>query len=246
MSSRKSDSIRKIANFVGKNSFFKKLFRPIYSKYLDGIAKKENKVFRQNAIHVISIFDKCLSDNGLVYSLVFGSMLGAIREHGFIKHDLDIDVAMWIEDYSPQIQKELNKYGFRLAHTLTVENGELAREETYSKDGISIDIFYIYPPLERMPYCCTFYYCDGCVSFEHSVSKCGYVKVRRLEMPWKKEIIKVPFENIELPIMTNSKELLKITYGNDYMTPNPRWTPSRENNYAVIWKDVKGVYNSFE
>ena len=87
-----------------------------------------------------------------MYTLIFGSMLGAVREKGFIKHDVDIDVAMWAEDYSPRVQKSLEEAGFKLDHRYLIDEGVLAREETYVKNDVSIDVYCIFPPIDKYPY----------------------------------------------------------------------------------------------
>lgn len=43
---------------------------------------------------VIQEFDEVMTSNSYRYFLIFGSMLGAVREHGLIKHDMDLDTAM--------------------------------------------------------------------------------------------------------------------------------------------------------
>ena len=59
--------------------------------------------------------------NGYKYSLAFGTMLGAVREHGFIGHDLDIDVFVRIEDFNKNLIDCLKKAGFILKHTFISE-----------------------------------------------------------------------------------------------------------------------------
>ena len=241
MFTRQPDSIRKFAIAMGKNQYIKILFRRPYYSYMNWLSKRRICLFQKNARRVLEKFDKCLSKNDIMYSLIFGSMLGAIREHGFIKHDFDIDVGVWYDKDSITMEKHLKDEGFKLVHRLSVQQGELALEETYQKDNVSIDVFFLYPPINRLPYCCTFHACNGSTSFEDSMNKNGYIRVRRLELPWTKEVKRVCFEGIELPVMLNAEELLSIIYGDDYMHPNPHWTSSLENHYAMMWNDVKGV-----
>ena len=49
-------------------------------------------------------FDKICSKYGLKYFMIYGSLLGTIRHHGFIPWDDDIDVAMPRKDYEVFIQ----------------------------------------------------------------------------------------------------------------------------------------------
>jgi len=55
-------------------------------------------------------FKKTADENNLVFILAYGTLLGAIREHNFIKHDIDIDLITCDEikliDMIPKLQNE--------------------------------------------------------------------------------------------------------------------------------------------
>lgn len=50
-------------------------------------------------LNILKSFDNFCRENDIVYYLYAGSMLGAVREKGFIKWDGDIDVIMSFEEY---------------------------------------------------------------------------------------------------------------------------------------------------
>lgn len=63
----------------------------------------ENK-YGQRDMHVallkmLSDFDSLCKENDIIYSLGFGSMLGAVREHGIIPWDDDIDIIVDRDNY---------------------------------------------------------------------------------------------------------------------------------------------------
>ena len=51
-------------------------------------------------IKTLKSIDKCCRENNIKYSLCWGTMIGAIRHHGFIPWDDDIDIMMPREDYN--------------------------------------------------------------------------------------------------------------------------------------------------
>lgn len=51
-------------------------------------------------IKILESIDKCCRENDIKYSLCWGTMIGAVRHHGFIPWDDDIDVMMPREDYN--------------------------------------------------------------------------------------------------------------------------------------------------
>ena len=65
-------------------------FQVIY----EGVKVMNQEIGRDNLL----IFKRLADKAGLRFSLAYGTLLGAIREHGFIPHDEDIDLAILQED----------------------------------------------------------------------------------------------------------------------------------------------------
>ena len=226
------------------------LLLPFYRYYVRLTEGKNNNTIKESfdkyGLEAIGTFDKCLTNNDFPYILAFGTMLGAVREHGFIKYDHDIDVIMWIEDYSSTLIDILEGAGFKLVHSFTVDNDKCAKEDTFEYKGVQIDIFYFYPPIKgrSFPYCCDFHIQPGCRTRRQSVRQHGGLLPRRIELPLSKDIIRVPFDNLKLPIPSNADEFLKCRYGIDYMTPNPTWV-NKVNDFIVVWSEKIAVYKEY-
>ena len=241
MKYQQSDLMLEIANKAAKIKGVKSLLKPIYYTYKKYMENKRNRFFLKNGKEVLQQFDAAMKDGDYFYTLAFGTMLGAVREKGFIKHDLDIDVYMWNEDWTPQLRTHLKKHGFELIHNFLVDNGASGREETYAKNNISIDIFYIYPPIDQYPYCCDFLMYPGTATFRQSVEEHGGLIPRRIQLPIKKERTSAQFEGLPLYIPLNYDEILSYRYGPDYMVPNPNWSFKSDNNYITVWNEKIGI-----
>lgn len=246
-----SDLIEDFAVKYYNSRTIKRIFAPIYRWWIkhnskSNIITKLKDNYDKNGISVLKKFDEIMTSINTPYVLAFGTMLGAIREKGFIKHDLDIDVIIWYEDYTPELIETLKKYGFRLTHQFSIENDTLGKEDTIELNGVQIDIFYYYPPLTkgRNPYCCDFPIFADTRSRRQSIRKHGGLQPRRLEIPLSRDIKRVPFESLYLPIPLNAVEFLTKRYGDDFMTPNPNWE-NNNTDYIIVWNGKTAKYAEF-
>lgn len=228
-----------VANKAAKIPGVKRLLKPLYYPIKKRVEKSQRKKLMQNGIRILQLFDRCMQENSIKYTITFGTLLGAMREKGFIGHDLDIDVTVWNDQYSEQIASALKSAGFELVHAFRVEDGSIGREETYMCEGVAIDIFYIHDDGGKYPYYCVFAPIDGCPTFNQSMRTHGRIKARRMDIPMIKERERVPFESIELYAPTNAHEILSFIYGENYMIPDPTWEmdPKRFN-----WMDKAAYY----
>lgn len=231
------------ANRASKVPFLKAILKPFYYKYKYNIERQRNQLFIQNGINIMKEFDHMMEDNGIRYVMVAGSLLGAVREKGLIRHDLDLDVAVSGSAYK-DVYALLTNNGFKLHHSFEVENSTLGREDTFEKDGVTIDIFYIYETEENGMYICDFFAKPGTITWEESMAKYGSVLARRVQIPFSKETVRTAFESIEVNIPKNYDEWLSKRYGRTYMTPDPNWV-NGDNPYIVNWPEIKAIYNNY-
>lgn len=116
-------------------------------------------------VEILKVFHEFCVDNKLKYSLVFGTLLGAVRHKGFIPWDDDLDVCMPRDDYNKFLElwnKDKKSVGYVLVnkdnsplftqvftkikkeHTTFIEK---EAEKGYYHHGIFIDVF----PVDRIP-----------------------------------------------------------------------------------------------
>ena len=109
------NAFRDAMHQIGKVKVLKKIGLPVYLFLFDNRKKKKrNRLYLENGLEALQRFNECFEKNNLKYCLAFGTMLGAVREHGFIKHDLDIDTSMWYDDYTEKLPTYLAEYGFNI------------------------------------------------------------------------------------------------------------------------------------
>lgn len=127
------------------------------------MAKITTEEQKQCLLDLVKYIDKICTNNNIRYSMMFGTLLGAVRHHGFIPWDDDIDLALPREDFDKlkKIFQEKNdsrfifvdniedrKYVLPWAkiidnRTYLTENG-IRPSDNY---GLFVDIF----PYDRLP-----------------------------------------------------------------------------------------------
>lgn len=239
-----SPSIINLANKVAKVPGLKMLLKPFYYRYKAKIEHNRNKQFQANGLSVLQLFDKIMVENNIPYSVFAGTLLGAVREHGFISHDVDIDTAVFYDERPDDLSDILESYGFKLVHSFTVKNGVMGMEETYIKDNVTLDIFYVYYDENGETYQCDFYPEKGVVTWEESMKKFGYVWARKLKLPMSHSFTRVPFHHISLSIINNYDEWLTSRYGKTYMVPDPNFHDDGTNR-QIIDNWMKACYNVY-
>ncbi len=222
--------IQKIGKIPGAESVFRLLFKKQYARYIKRKNERKNATYMQYGLETVEQFAKCMDENGFYYTLAFGSILGAIRDRGFIKHDLDIDTFLWFDENSSRVRECMKAYGFELVYEFSIDNDKYGKEETYSYKGCHIDIFYLYPAIDRYPYCCDFVE-------QLKWGKIGRIP-RRIEVPLSRERRLVPFESIELYVPSNAEEICEFRYGPHYMTPDPSWTWVGAKSDITAWPEM--------
>ena len=114
-------------------------------------------------LQILTVFDAFCRNNGLRYSLAYGSLIGAVRHHGFIPWDDDVDIWMPRPDYNAFVNSFTDDRYLFLCHEKSdywQEFGKITDVLTFAEPtnnkgmGVFIDVF----PVDGLPQKRVIYY----------------------------------------------------------------------------------------
>lgn len=234
-----------IKNIIKSNKFLLFFFKPIINlKYFIFFYYKRNQLFNENGELVLLQAKKALDSINLKFWLDFGTLLGAYRDGKLIRKDLDIDLGVFLKDYSPEIEQAMRKFGFKLISEYEIDNKEYGLEQTYEFKGVFVDLFYYNFDTEKM--WCHLFMNHPNLSFEDSLTiKGGLLPVEQY-LP-KCNFTKINFLNTSFTIPDSSHDYLSFHYGEDYKTPR-KWNYmdlENDNKNTKTLVDKVGVFNKY-
>ncbi len=141
------------------------------------------------------------------YFVMGGALLGFIREGKLLNHDEDIDIGIFIDDWSPRIHMELERKGFKFISKMGTNLEGL--EYRFVKNGIQLDIFFWYKEEHHYWYAAWWR--------ENKLKD----RIRLVFSPFKIDTMNVLGENFSIP--SNPESWLEQIYGSDWMTPKTNW-----------------------
>lgn len=189
-----------------------------------------------NTVFVKAIMS--LNETKIDYWLDFGTLLGAIREKDFIKHDMDIDFGILLTEQTSELEKNFYKNGFKKEKEIFLKKKGIKIYESYKyMNKINVDVYYyeqekdylIYYELLREPQ----------LSYGETIRLKGGLNVEMIKYPIFTSI-EYEFKNIKCKIPSNYKEHLIISYGKDYMMPK-KFYDIQENINRVKVMDELGI-----
>ena len=221
-----------IKSSLSKNPVLSRLLKPIYGLTLGKlIYSQKQKNLKNNYFKCLNAIDKSFKSIDICYWLEFGTLLGAIREKGAIKHDIDIDIGMFALDYSDLVRSTLESNGFKKMHFIQSTTLPEAYEETYEFEGISVDIFFFTQEDDSI-YCYDFMR-EEPYSRELTINLYGGLKVRKIPLRFD-NIGTLTIGDNCYPIPEPTNQHLCSHYGKNFMVYDPKWSSSKHAESAIF------------
>lgn len=215
-----------------------KKLRFIYSPYSK---LKTNYVLRKRlvAVHTMgylyaSKICKALEENCIDSFCAFGTLLGVVRDNGFIKNDTDLDFGIVSDDSFKwdKLESTLNNIGLIKDHQY-VEN-DIIIEQTYRYKFLYVDFFLYFETDDQLvAHVC---YKDDNLLYP---KKDQYSIMLRYS-PRISSFQNIEVNNYELRIPSNYQEYLVAVYGSNWRIPDDSY------DYRNEIHPLKGVFATVE
>lgn len=197
------------------------LFVPFKLLFRGFIRSGKERNFRKHSNALLAELDEAFKTINTEYFIVFGTLLGAVREQGFIQHDNDIDIGVFEQkDYQLLISALLAKK-FRYYYTITDTDGRILVIK-FSFKGVVVDIFVHFRDRNKI------------VCFDHvtknrrqsmldEINKTGGLTlyINRFTLF---TLTQLDFSGRTVKIPDDARTYLAEAYGEDFMIPSCGWT----------------------
>lgn len=121
--------IRKFLRLIVPKSFRKHISAKLASNRLS-----------KYGYEALSCINELSEELNIEYWLMFGSLLGAFREHHFIRHDDDLDLAILSNDITQAFVQRIIQEGFDLV-SIKESNDQRHRMVSFLYKGVVVDFY---------------------------------------------------------------------------------------------------------
>lgn len=207
-------SFKEIIKTIAEELGIKHFISDVHGKYL---LNKQTECFNKGNKELITKVDEILTNNGLQYWLNYGTLLGAYRDHAFIKHDYDLDIGMWWKDRRVVKDLFINN-GFRLVVEFRIGDWDQPENVEYRFEyaGAFIDVDFYTINEEQMAYTFNPAFKEG---YDYSKTRvCHPIIVEKINNPIR-GLKQIDFIGGKFWIPSNAEEYLIYNYGEGWKTP---------------------------
>lgn len=221
------ENIYKLYNRLRNKLYHNQIVFRIYSFFMSDIPDKRNSRRLQECGYrdLETLFD-ALNGSDIVCFCDFGTLLGFIRDNGFIAYDTDIDLAVINNDSFSwrKLEMFLGKAEMTKIHCCKYHNN--ITEQTYMfKDGVKVD-FFLYDMLPDNKMRTFVYYKNHDLIYNNSSER----SVKALVYPAVQNAERFRIHDFDFYVPYDYENRLEAIYGASWKIPDPNYAPDRKEN----------------
>lgn len=171
--------------------------------------KSTHDEFHDNKKKLLKELSTCMGNSK--WWIDYGTLLGAVREGDFIKHDNDIDIGILAKDISDELFAKINEHpNLSCDKPSNYDKWCYAKVNLLDDDGKKINVngkgvfcdIYVYYPMED------FHVCKAYTSFF------------RMDNEYLDKLVNVTIRGTRMPAPSKSRQYIEGVYGEDWDKPN--------------------------
>ena len=212
--------IKLVKKFLKSNSIGRGLYEPLHYLYRLYSVPHRRRLLQSKGSEVLGKLKQTFENHNIPGFLAAGTLLGFIRDGGFMPHDDDIDVGVLPSKWRPnellKTMVEEDGYTFEFAFKF---RGKTVEFKVSWRD-VPIDVF-CYERENDDLYCTCFYYFP-----ERTYPNAA------ANTPWRiheyniTSLTQANLCGMLFPIPSEPEKVLEKLYGADWRVPNPNWNDS--------------------
>lgn len=195
--------------------------RQLESHKNDAKAKKKQQSLQRHGFDVLDKLGTAFAQAEVTYFADFGTLLGFVRDGGFMPHDLDIDIGVFADE-----EAKLDVFAAMLAagfvhHRTYLFEERVVEYSFFSVDGygeksVKFDINF-YENVDGESRCWLFHYLanSGLPLRARFATQMNYTLIAGTEL--------LDVQGHQIPVPKNYELLLSEKYGPTWKTPDPSW-----------------------
>lgn len=232
------EPIRKTIIFFIKS--FKKVIKTKNNLISTYKKNRQKELLQNNGFKLLNSLDKTFKSISLNYFVDFGTLLGFVRENGFMSHDLDLDIGVFATDEEKlALYAVLQRSGYILYRNYILGNKIVEQSYHYTDKKKNIIIKFdinFYENTKNESKTWLFYY------LKKNKLKPRYRHVVEMSYSRIEDISYINVQGNNIPVPSNYEKLLEEKYGQTWKTPDSNWIYWESPAAKKI--DAKGYYTT--
>lgn len=217
-----------IKELLKKTRIGRLIYEPLHKIYRLYSVPHRRRVLRKNGVVALAHIVDVLERRKIPAYAAYGTMLGFVRDHGFIPNDDDIDIGVMPGEWTPsrlmRILTEEEGFGFVFAFSY---KGRIT-EFKLVYNGVPVDFFF-YERRQDNFFAHAYYY-EYTVNYPSE--KANTAKL--ITEPAVDEIGFVKVFGMDVPVPSNYEYVAEALYGKTWRIPNSEWDDSMHPTIVTL------------
>ena len=211
-----------IVRILKSNAVGRWLYKPLHTLYRLYSVPHRQRLLKRHGPEVLRDLAEIFKRHQIPAFAAYGTMLGFVRDHGFIPHDDDMDIGIMPNTMTPQqllrtlLEKE---QGFKALFIFKYKERVVEFKVEYRH--IPVDFFFFERSQDEILFP-LFFYKEG---VHYPTPNANSVKI--LHLPPFKGITTVSVYGCEFPILEDAENALAALYGANWRIPDKKWSDDK-------------------